>query len=285
MSIKNKLLTTTVLVGGAALYLRQQNTSLQTSYYTLAVTNLEKENEGLKIAHLSDLHLPRTQVNLEKVLKKIADEAVDFIFLTGDQFDAGQSFNRKQALDFFCSLRKIAAVYAIHGNHDQQSPRAEEIPDLYQEAGITLLEDNAYSVMAENRRPIVIMGAAEPASLLKKQKRNLLSKVMVRPDWQGQTRLLLAHRPELFERYHQDKTKAPDITFSGHAHGGQVRIPKVGGLFAPGQGRLPKHTSGVHALAADPSKRLVISRGLGPSQFPFRVNNRPELIFVSLTEA
>lgn len=79
-----------------------------------------------------------------------------------------------------------------------------------------------------------------------------------------------------------DQVKSPDITFSGHAHGGQVRVPFIGGLYAPGQGKYPTFSEGIHYHSQLKSKRLVISRGIGNSTFPFRINNRPELVVVTL---
>lgn len=282
MNFKRKLIKGVLTAGGFAGYLYLQNTWLQKTYYRISVEALARENEGLKIAHLSDLHLPNTQVDLKKLVSEIKEENPDFIFLTGDQFDAAHPFHMEETVQFLKKLSEISPIYAVHGNHDLKSPLAEYIPDVYRKSGVTLLEDEAYTVMAPDRKPIVIIGAAEPESIIQKQRRDLLKKITIRSDWAGQTRLLLAHHPEYFEKYHQDKTKSPDITFSGHAHGGQIRIPSVGGLFAPGQGRMPKHTSGIHALAEDPSKKLVISRGTGPSHFPFRINNRPEVVFVTL---
>lgn len=88
--------------------------------------------------------------------------------------------------------------------------------------------------------------------------------------------LVLSHRPELLPAYAE---AGADLVLSGHAHGGQVRLPGIGGLFAPGQGILPRLTSGVHARG---ETRLVVSRGLGNSAFPLRVFNPPEIVTVTL---
>lgn len=88
--------------------------------------------------------------------------------------------------------------------------------------------------------------------------------------------LVLSHRPELLPAYAE---AGADLVLSGHAHGGQVRLPGIGGLFAPGQGILPRLTSGVHARG---ETRLVVSRGLGNSTFPLRVFNPPEIVTVTL---
>lgn len=282
MSVKKKLVKSLATIGGVAAYLYTQNRWIEKTEYIVSLENLDLQNDGMKIAHLSDIHMPNQEINLEKLVKMIKEEQPDFIFMTGDQVDAANPFDVKAATDFFKQLTKIAPVYAVNGNHDIHSPNIEQLQAVYEESGVTLLVDDVYSVLLPGRRPIVIMGLAEPATLLQKQLGNPMKPITIREDWHGQTRLLLAHRPERFEKYHQDPANEPDLTFSGHAHGGQIRIPKVGGLFSPGQGKMPKHTAGVFVLASDPTKKMVISRGLGPSQFPFRINNRPELVLVTL---
>ena len=88
--------------------------------------------------------------------------------------------------------------------------------------------------------------------------------------------ILLSHRPELFQTY---VSTGVDLVLTGHAHGGQFRIPFIGGLIAPNQGLFPKYTSG---LVQDKGTKMVISRGLGNSILPVRINNRPELVVVKL---
>ena len=95
-------------------------------------------------------------------------------------------------------------------------------------------------------------------------------------------KILLAHHPEFFEDYLKDTKKMPDLVFSGHAHGGQVILPFIGGLFAPGQGANPTYDFGMYVSKKDPSKRMIVSRGLGNSTFPLRINNRPEVVVVTL---
>ena len=88
--------------------------------------------------------------------------------------------------------------------------------------------------------------------------------------------LLLSHRPELFELYAE---KDIDLVLTGHAHGGQFRLPFVGGVYAPNQGLFPEYDSG---MFAEEDTYMIVSRGLGNSLFPFRLNNRPEVIVVTL---
>ena len=88
--------------------------------------------------------------------------------------------------------------------------------------------------------------------------------------------VLLSHRPELMEVYAEGGC---DLVFSGHSHGGQVRLPVIGGLYAPGQGFLPEYDGGVYTSG---STKMVVSRGVGNSLMPVRFNNRPEVVVVEL---
>jgi predicted MPP superfamily phosphohydrolase len=73
-----------------------------------------------------------------------------------------------------------------------------------------------------------------------------------------------------------------DLVLSGHAHGGQFRLPFVGGLFAPNQGFFPEYDSGLYT---DGQTQMIVSRGVGNSRFPVRFNNRPEVILIELKPA
>ena len=90
--------------------------------------------------------------------------------------------------------------------------------------------------------------------------------------------ILLSHRPDLFEWY---VDAGFSLTFCGHAHGGQMRIPGLGGVLAPNQGFFGKYTEG---LPTKSGRGMNISRGLGNSGFPFRVFNRPEMVLVTLRQ-
>ena len=89
--------------------------------------------------------------------------------------------------------------------------------------------------------------------------------------------ILLSHRPELFDTYVSGEI---DLVLSGHAHGGQFRLPFIGGLYAPGQGFFPKYDAGMYSKE---TTSMVVSRGLGNSIIPLRFNNRPEIVLIELT--
>lgn len=106
--------------------------------------------------------------------------------------------------------------------------------------------------------------------------REIRTKAAGADDCEPVLKILLVHEPQFLETYAEGKF---DLIFAGHAHGGQIRLPFTQGLFAPGQGVLPKLTSGIHKRG---HSVMVISRGLGNSTFPLRVFNRPELVVVEL---
>ena len=95
-------------------------------------------------------------------------------------------------------------------------------------------------------------------------------------DTESSYTILLSHRPELFESY---ASSGIDLVLSGHAHGGQFRLPFIGGLVAPNQGLFPKDDAGLYT---ESSTQMVVSRGIGNSIIPVRFNNRPEIVVVEL---
>ena len=93
---------------------------------------------------------------------------------------------------------------------------------------------------------------------------------------EGRYTILLSHRPEYFAFYEK---LGFDLVLAGHAHGGQFRLPGIGGLWAPGQGLFPEYDAGLYQQGGT---AMAVSRGLGNSLFPFRVNNRPEIVAITL---
>lgn len=263
----------------------RSNWSIQRTDVTVASPRLPKAFDRLRIVHVSDLHNAEFGSGNARLLNAIRRAAPDVIFITGDLVDSRQT-RAGVAVRFVVAAVRIAPVYYVPGNHESRLDEYPQIEAALKRAGAIVLA-NRSAYLAHDGERVRIAGVMDPA-FTAPHARGLAATVMERNlscalqgagDGDRSFTLLLTHRPELlpvYAGYHID------VAFAGHAHGGQVRLPGAGGLFAPGQGVLPKVTEGVHVLG---QTQLVVSRGLGPSMVPMRVNNRPELVVVDLRRA
>lgn len=262
------------------IYLYIQNYLLDVTEYSVTIPKLADTMKGQKIVHLSDLHLhPRTNKGyIETILTKTEELQPDYIVITGDLVQAGLTdFVGTPFRRFAEACGKIAPTYAVTGNHDIASGKFEDYSFILKTSNVTLLLDEAIIL----EPGLVLMGLAERQNQVNLPK-PILSPIELTEAMEELPKILLAHRPEHFEQYMYDKTKAPALVLAGHSHAGQGRIPFIGGLYAPGQGYFPKYDYGIFTYEEDRSKRMIISRGLGNSSFPFRLNNRPEIGVITL---
>lgn len=241
-----------------------QNNDLVVSQYTYYAEGLSQELDGLRIAQVSDLHNKDFQ---DRLIKQIAALEPDLIVITGDLIDRRRT-NLPIALDFVWQAQKIAPLYFVSGNHEVWSGQYPEIIASLTEAGVHALENQAMQPLPG----LNLIGLADPTLHPEASTIQQLS-ALLQAD---KLNLLLAHRPELFSEY---TASGVDLVFSGHAHGGQVRLPLIGALVAPNQGLFPRYTAGLYT---EGPTTMVVSRGLGNSLFPLRIFNRPELVLVTL---
>lgn len=253
------------------------NTTVGTSYYEISSHRLPSSFEGYKILQLSDLHDAKFGKGHERVVERVKSAKPDVIFITGDFID-GNRYDLKQSLQLIEKIKDVAPIYYVTGNHEISTNDVARIKDSLQKLGVRVLSDQAERIRSAQNESILIGGIEDPLSS------TLADEVAVEEAIQhafkgyskNEFRILLSHRPEFWDLYVKDKI---DVTFSGHAHGGQFRIPGFGGMIAPGQGFLPKITEGVHEKEGS---QLVVSRGLGNSVLPIRLFNPPEIIVVTL---
>ena len=218
---------------------------------------------ALKIVHLSDLHGKSFGKNNVKLIKRVAAEKPDFIAVTGDIIHLYTPKNIAVAASAMSALREIAPVCYVAGNHEMRNKGYRNLRKILIEAGAQVLDDRVEEVCK------ITVAGLNGASLRNDKIRKIT------PD--KSPKILLAHEPQFFEKY---AGYGYDLVLCGHAHGGQWRIPFTGvGLFAPGQGAFPKYTSGVHEKG---KTSMVISRGLGNSEFPLRLFNRPEIVVINI---
>lgn len=255
------------------------NTALEVTFLKVESPRLPKSFDGFRIAQVSDLHNAKLGENNADLLAALESAAPDIIVITGDLIDS-RNTNLQVALDFAGKALAIAPTYFVSGNHEQ---RMEDYPAFAQsllEAGVQVLKNE--KVILEKDGDRVVLAGIEDPYFMDRTLYGTMEYVTAGKLSQAQLDaqdyiILLAHRAELGQVY---ADFGVDIAFSGHAHGGQFRFPWGGGVFAPGQGFFPAYTEGTHQFG---NMTLVISRGLGNSLMPFRINNRPELVIVDLT--
>ena len=251
-----------------------ENRSLDVDELTIRLPDLPDNLDQLKIVHLSDIHFPKNRIDPDQLIKETQKADPDVIFLTGDLIDRSASIEDVPLAELIRSLSQIAPTYSVSGNHETSSRQLDQWNDIMTENGAVLLENNTHIATLSGEK-IAIMGVKDG---------NQTSMIPLSEDIKELPVLLLAHRPEFFSSYTTDNPDIqPDVTFSGHAHGGQIRLPFIGGLFAPGQGFFPKYTSGVYSSSQNADQKLVVSRGIGNSLFPLRINNKPHFIVITLT--
>lgn len=243
----------------------------------IGVTTLNlRQNTGnapLRILHLSDLQCKRFGEKQSLLLAHIRDLQPDIIVFTWDLVDAFH-YDSQSWRELVAGLSAIAPTYFVSGNHEWWRGNFEEVATELSRVGVHVLRNQSVDVGIKQRL-ITIVGLEDPVSVQQSDQKFLdliqkQSEAVATSDYA----ILLTHRPEYFDAYDQTRF---DLVFAGHAHGGQIRLPWVGGLLAPNQGLLPRYTAGLYT---GKRTKMVVSRGLGNSVFPLRIFNRPEIVLV-----
>ena len=253
------------------------NTALELNTYTIESEKLPKSFDGYKIAHVSDLHNNEMGEHNENLLAMLKDSSPDIIAITGDIVDS-RNTDIEIALQFANEAEKIAPCYYITGNHEARVSEYESLKKGLIEIGVTVLEDKSIS-LEKSGEDITLMGVDDPSFItdyLLVDDEEVMQDKLSELKSENSYTILLSHRPELFKIYVENDI---DLVLSGHAHGGQFRLPFVDGLYAPNQGLFPEYDSGLYT---EENTNMIVSRGVGNSLFPFRFNNRPEVILVKL---
>lgn len=259
-------------------YLLWANAALTVSHVEL---DLLPGEGSFTIAQVSDLHNAEFGGGNQELLAMLEEAQPDLIAITGDLIDSRRT-DPAPALAFLEGAVELAPVCYVTGNHEFRAYDAyQDLKSQMEELGVIVLENEAVVLEAV---PLRVIGLddpsfgvrSDPSATPEQILQGALTALAPQAGEEDLRTVLLAHRPEYVELYAQH---GADLVLSGHAHGGQVRLPGVGGLYAPGQGFLPAYTSGLYQIG---ETSLVVSRGLGNSLFPLRVNNRPEVVLVKL---
>ncbi len=253
-----------------------QNNLLVVSHYEIEDVKIPTEFDGFTIAQISDFHNTHSRLLQEDIIEGLLEIKPDIIVLTGDFIDTRRT-DTALALSYAARLLEIAPVYMSAGNHEAAT--VEEYPPFEKELislGVRVLRNECEKIELGGSA-INITGIDDPVFFPGEDKYEKIAEAIDTVTYDESIfTVTLSHRPEVFSVYVE---KQQDLVLSGHAHGGQFRIPGIGGLYIPTEGLFPTYTEGVHTLD---STKMVVSRGIGSSVFPIRINNRPELVIISL---
>lgn len=260
---------------GVIYFFYSQNNALVQSSHTITSPDIPVQFDDFTIIQLSDLHSKEFGDQNERLLSEVDKQKPDVIFMTGDLIDS-YSANNDEGIVLMEQLVEIAPVYFVTGNHEWRLGIVNELEEDLRSYGVTVLR-NETTTIEHNGQSIQLIGIddpdSEPAMDSSQFTESVLNDQQLDPNL---FTILLAHRPEVFSSYQRNEI---DLIFSGHAHGGQFRLPLLGGLLSPGQGLFPDYSEEVHK---ENGTTMIVSRGLGNSLFPLRLFNRPEIIEVKL---
>ena len=283
MTKKKKLILSflTVLFAVLAIWTAWGNSALELNRFEVKSDRIPESFDGYRIAHISDLHNAEMGEKNEKLITLLREADPDIVVITGDLIDSRRT-DIDVALDFTGEAVKIAPCFYVTGNHEGRVGEYAELKEGLMSIGVTVLEDEKVT-LSKDGEEISLLGVNDPTfktdylfgddeDVMNESLKSLM-------DGEENYTVLLSHRPELFMVYAENDV---NLVFSGHAHGGQFRLPIIGGLIAPNQGLFPKYDSGMYTKG---DTNMIVSRGIGNSIIPFRFNNRPEVIITELKSA
>ncbi len=248
----------------------------------LTISRVEIEagvGKGIRILHLSDVHGAWFGKDQSRIAGYAEEIGPDVIVITGDFID--KRCDERAAVRLIERMSELAPVYCVTGNHEELERRAGTGTYERLLAAVEKMENAAFL-----RGETVYL--TDEISLTGADDIPFAGGMDTYPEYltglsaaaEGEFRILLAHRPEMFRFYAE---AGFDLTLSGHAHGGQFRLPVIGGLYAPGQGFFPEYDSG--GFVYTNGCMMHVSRGLGNSVFPLRLFNRPEMTVLDICGA
>jgi len=248
-----------------AVWLLWGNMALELNTITVHENNLPSAFDGFRIAHISDLHSAQMGKDNRRLIQMLKDAKPDIIAITGDIMDFRDE-DTSIAISFAQEATKIAPCYYVTGNHEvrMELTKRQELLDGLEAAGVRVLMDEE-TVLKRDGEEIAVVG----------HKWNRKGSVDTISLFDGY-RILLSHTPEKFDDY---VAADYDLVLCGHNHGGQMRLPFLGGVYAPSEGFFPHFDSGLFSLG---NTDMIVSRGIGNSSFPLRINNPPEVVLIVL---
>lgn len=271
-----KIITVSTILAMFAIFFYWQNNDINITNIDFTNTKIPTNFKDYKILQVSDLHNKEFGKNQKKLVNLTKEISPDIIVVTGDVIDSRKT-DIDIAVDYMSQAAKIAPTYYIAGNHEHRISQYSKFENILSKERVKIL-NNDTEVIKINNQEITLAGIKDISFINSSNKEKEFSSIIsnIKSENSENLTILLSHRPELIDIYASQNI---DLVFTGHAHGGQIRLPFIGGIFSPNQGLFPKYTSGVHKKD---NTTMIVSRGLGNSLFPFRIFNKPELIVTRL---
>lgn len=267
---------------GVYYYLRMSKETLDLTHHTIYT---EKLTAPIRIVQLSDLHNSEFGIKNADLAAAVAQQEPDVILLTGDFVNSHEESTRV-AQELIAQLAEIAAVYVSNGNHEVEYDTNfnADISSVYREAGAQVLEKEYWEIGINGQKIRLggIFGYCLPERYVEGVpiRRREADFLLEFQDTELFT-ILMTHMPACWIVNDGINEWEIDCVFAGHAHGGQIRLPFIGGVYAPDQGWFPGEVSGLY-FSEGKDKVMVLSRGLGSTGKIPRFNNIPEIVVVDL---
>lgn len=266
-----------IITAAVLLWIIWGNTTIGLTYYTVSGSRIPSAFSHYKIAVISDLHNAEFGEDNSRLIYVVEKEKPDIIAIIGDMVDSNKP-DIEAAEKLVKKLVAVAPCYYVTGNHEAWLGQQYNILEQkLLDAGVIVLHDTSVKLTKDNQT-VQLAGLDDPdftgrdSSIHESMLHTKLERMNLTEDYC----ILLSHRPEDFNAY---LAADIDLVLSGHAHGGQFRLPFVGGLIAPDQGVFPKYDCGKYS---EKNTTMIVSRGIGNSIIPVRFNNRPEIVMVEL---
>lgn len=254
-----------------------ENITVGTTFFKITSDRLPASFNGFKIAQISDLHNAEIGQNHSEIIRILKEEKPQIIVITGDLIDSNH-LDIDTAISFVQQAVNIAPCYYVTGNHEAWIKEDyQKLKDRLLDSNVIILHDELV-ILERDSQSIQLIGLDDPEFSDQDSyiQQIVLSTKLSNLNLDNRFRLLLSHRPEAFDAYVDNNI---DLVLSGHTHGGQFRLPFIGGVVAPNQGFFPKVDAGEYH---EFNTTMIVSRGLGNSIIPIRINNRPEVVIVEL---
>lgn len=256
--------------------------AVRTVTYTVALQNL---GSSVRVILLSDLHGKSFGRENSRLIAKIQEQTPDAIFLDGDMIDSrADSPDVQELLRLIESLCEIAPVYFSLGNHELEYMQTDtSLLTQVAEAGAVVVNDSYVDVTVAGQ-PLRIGGTMGHGFAFGRTEEEFTSSpeyVFLKAFENTELpKICLAHMPDTFIFNGAYTLWDVDLVLSGHTHGGLVRLPFIGGLYAPMQGLFPEYDRGHFRLGTH--MQMVITSGLAGHGLLPRVNNPPEIVVIDL---